>query len=49
MGGIVQLGRALEPFNLYWLEVEGFDPDALLEAKRHLLYTPMSVKEIASP
>lgn len=34
MGGIVQLARALEPFNLYWLEVEGFDADALLEAKR---------------
>jgi L-alanine-DL-glutamate epimerase-like enolase superfamily enzyme len=34
MGGIVQLGRALEPFNLYWLEAEGFDPDALLAARR---------------
>ncbi len=33
MGGIVQLARALEPFNLYWLEAEGFDPDALLAAK----------------
>ena len=30
MGGIVQLARALEPFDLYWLEAEGFDPDALL-------------------
>ena len=28
-----QLGRALEPFNLYWLEAEGFDPDALLAAR----------------
>jgi L-alanine-DL-glutamate epimerase-like enolase superfamily enzyme len=34
MGGIVQLARALEPFNLYWLEAEGFDPDALLEVRR---------------
>lgn len=34
MGGIVQLARALEPFNLYWLEAEGFDPDALLSARR---------------
>jgi L-alanine-DL-glutamate epimerase-like enolase superfamily enzyme len=33
MGGIVQLARALEPFNLYWLEVESFDPDALLAAR----------------
>jgi len=33
MGGIVQLGRALEPYDLYWLEAEGFDPDALLAAK----------------
>jgi galactonate dehydratase len=33
-GGIVQLARALEPFDLYWLEAEGFDPDALLEARR---------------
>ena len=28
-----QLARALEPFNLYWLEVESFDPDALLTAR----------------
>lgn len=34
MGGIVQLARALEPFDLYWLEAEGFDPDALLTARR---------------
>jgi galactonate dehydratase len=34
MGGIVQLARALEPFDLYWLEAEGFDPDALLSARR---------------
>ena len=34
MGGAVQLARALEEFDLYWLEVEGFDPDALLEVKR---------------
>ena len=34
MGGIVRLARALEPFNLYWLEAEGFDPDALLSARR---------------
>ena len=33
MGGIVQLARALEPFDLYWLEAEGFDPDALLAAR----------------
>lgn len=35
MGGIVRLARALEPFDLYWLEAEGFDPDALLSARRH--------------
>jgi galactonate dehydratase len=34
MGGIVRLARALEPFDLYWLEAEGFDPDALLTARR---------------
>jgi len=34
MGGIVQLARAMEPFGLYWLEVESFDPDALLAASR---------------
>jgi galactonate dehydratase len=33
MGGIVQLARALEPFDLYWLEVESFDPEALLAAR----------------
>jgi galactonate dehydratase len=33
MGGIVKLARALEPFDLYWLEVESFDPDALLAAR----------------
>lgn len=33
MGAIVQLARALEPFDLYWLEAEGFDPDALLAAR----------------
>lgn len=33
MGGIVQLAKALEPFDLYWLEAEGFDPDALLAAR----------------
>ena len=32
-GAIVQLARALEPFDLYWLEAEGFDPDALLTAR----------------
>jgi galactonate dehydratase len=34
MGGILQLARALEPFDLYWLEAEGFDPDALLAARQ---------------
>ena len=34
MGGIVRLARALEPFDLYWLEAEGVDPDALLSARR---------------
>jgi L-alanine-DL-glutamate epimerase-like enolase superfamily enzyme len=34
MGGIVQLARALEPFDLYWLEAAGFDPDALLAARQ---------------
>ena len=34
MGGIVQLARALEPFDLYWLEVEDLDPDALLAARQ---------------
>jgi L-alanine-DL-glutamate epimerase-like enolase superfamily enzyme len=33
MGGILQLARALEPFDLYWLEADGFDPDALLAAR----------------
>jgi galactonate dehydratase len=33
-GGIVRLARALEPFDLYWLEAEGFDADALLTARR---------------
>lgn len=33
MGAIVQLARALEPFNLYWLEAESFDPDALLAVR----------------
>ena len=33
-GGIIELGRALEPFDLYWLEAEGFDADALLTARR---------------
>ncbi len=33
MGGIVQLARALEPFNLYWLEVESFDAEALATAQ----------------
>jgi L-alanine-DL-glutamate epimerase-like enolase superfamily enzyme len=33
MGGIVKLARALEPFDLYWLEVESLDPDALLAAR----------------
>ena len=32
-GGIIELGRALEPFDLYWLEAEGFDADALLTAQ----------------
>jgi L-alanine-DL-glutamate epimerase-like enolase superfamily enzyme len=34
MGGIVQLAKALEPFDLYWLEAEGFDPDALLAVRQ---------------
>lgn len=33
MGGIIQLAKALEPFDLYWLEAEGFDPAALLAAR----------------
>jgi galactonate dehydratase len=33
MGGIVQLARAMEPFNLYWLEVEDLDAEALLAAR----------------
>ena len=33
MGGIVKLARALEPFDLYWLEVESLDPEALLAAR----------------
>ena len=32
MGAIVQLARALEPFDLYWLEVESFDAQALRAA-----------------
>ncbi len=34
MGGLVQLARALEPFDLYWLEADGCDPDALLAARQ---------------
>ena len=33
-GGIVRLATALEPFDLYWLEAEGFDPDALQTARK---------------
>jgi L-alanine-DL-glutamate epimerase-like enolase superfamily enzyme len=33
MGGIVQLARAMEPFDLYWLEVEDLDAGALLAAR----------------
>jgi len=33
MGGIVALAKAMEPFNLYWLEVENLDPGALLAAR----------------
>jgi L-alanine-DL-glutamate epimerase-like enolase superfamily enzyme len=33
MGGIVALARAMEPFNLYWLEVEDLDAGALLAAR----------------
>jgi galactonate dehydratase len=33
MGGIVKLARALEQFDLYWLEVESLDPEALLAAR----------------
>ena len=33
MGGIIKLARAMEPFNLYWLEVEDLDPGALLAAR----------------
>ena len=34
MAGSSSSARALEPFDLYWLEAEGFDPDALLAARR---------------
>lgn len=29
LGGAIKLAQALEPYNLMWLEVETFDPDAL--------------------
>jgi L-alanine-DL-glutamate epimerase-like enolase superfamily enzyme len=29
LGGAIKLARALEPYNLMWLETESFDPDAL--------------------
>lgn len=31
--GIVQVGRALEPYGLAWLEVDAYDPDALAYAR----------------
>lgn len=33
-GGIVQLARALESLDLYWLEVDGLDADGLLAARQ---------------
>ena len=45
MGGIVQLARALEPFDLYWLEVESLDPDALLAAREQTTDPPLPRRE----
>lgn len=34
LGGNVRLAQALEPFDLYWLEVESYDHDAIHELRR---------------
>ena len=31
--GFISIGKALEPFDLMWLEIDANDPDALLQAK----------------
>lgn len=31
--GFIQVARAVEPYNLMWLEIDMFDPDALLQVK----------------
>ena len=31
--GAIAIGRALEPFDLFWLEIDNQDPDALLQLK----------------
>jgi len=31
--GFINIGKALEPFDLMWLEIDANDPDALLQAK----------------
>jgi L-alanine-DL-glutamate epimerase-like enolase superfamily enzyme len=38
--GVLRVGRALEPFDLLWLEVDVFDPRALADLRRRL---PMPV------
>src|SRR4029079_17090302 len=40
MGGIVQLARALEPFDLYWLKDASFDADPPLAARPHTRTPP---------
>lgn len=32
--GFIQMARALEPYNLMWLEVDIYDPEALLQVKQ---------------
>ena len=32
--GVIRVGRALEPFDLLWLEVDVFDPEALAHVRR---------------
>ncbi len=32
--GNIRIGKALEPYNLMWLEIDTFDPQALLDVKR---------------
>ena len=44
LGGAIKLAQALEPYALMWLEVETFDPDALLRI-RNSTRTPICTGE----